>query len=209
MRTLTFLDLEKLPMRIGIYGLLPTVATLLTEWNPKIERYVFGFAIHSEAASGDDVYDGSEPIVSYMFNQRQHWQICADDDGNLPSFGRLRELKQRASAENAEFSVFDEQSFRRHEQRFVNCLNLNAMAHAASTDRFNCHEEKKMIRDRCRRNGFTCLLELQQIPDVDVGKMQASVAQMIRDGELATELDRRHFSLVSVLKPNEKAMLPD
>ncbi|WP_087750423.1 hypothetical protein [Paraburkholderia caledonica] len=205
MRTLTYVDFES--GRFAILGVLPLVAAVLAEWEDDVDTHYFGpeDQVFRSSAPDDQAYGSASPLVKKYRSGRIVWQVCADDDDLEPTKPRVLRLRRLAEENGAEFSLFNSNSFRSKKQRFWNSVLLNNMSQAAPTGRFNFYPEESAIRRYCAESPRTCLLELQELPNLDVGKVQGVVARMIRTGRFKVAgrgdpLNQKGFSLVTPLE---------
>ncbi|MEI5996275.1 hypothetical protein H3V53_03355 [Paraburkholderia bengalensis] len=205
MRTLTYADFEH--GRVAVLGQLPLVAAIIAEWESDVDKHGFGVVDEDTLSTEEDdlAYGSLFPLIKHYKDGRVVMQACADDDNLEPSKPRVLRIKRLAKEKGAEFEIFNADSFRARKQRFWNSALLNSMSHAAPTGRFNFYPEESAIRRYCKDHPKTCLLELQELPDLDVGKVQGVLARMIRTGEVkivgrGDVLNQKPFALTTPLE---------
>jgi hypothetical protein len=201
--TVTFLDLEKYPHRVAAFGTLVPVSLLMKEFDPDIVEYRPGadFEDPNGIPADQRAIDSCVPILCQYRKGSERWELCPEDDDDTPvEARRLRLLGEKASTIGAVADAFTAEDGHKVEQRYANCIILNAMIRGAAKEMYDCRREHEAIEDVCVRSGRTNLHELLQTLKHDPARVMSETARMIRDGALSVDLNRKPFTLVSPLE---------
>lgn len=170
---------------------------VLLEGNTDIEGYNPDPESISVSIQGKESQINISLHIYYKDGRDEIWRLNDSDEsrGDMAS-SQLISLRSTGLIPD-NFKDVSSRTLQGKEILFDNWLTLCSLMSRARN--YFAHKEFEYLQDRFRRNELMTVRSLLEIPDVDIGLMQALIAKGLQSGTLFTDLETKLFGLNSVL----------